>query len=123
MLGDLAAERLPFLGVADRDVERPLGNADAARGDVHAADLDARHHLLEPAPLLAAEQVRRRDAVIGEDQLRCLDPLVAELLELGRDREAALLRRTRLLLDEQAAHPPVGRRGVGVGLHERRDHA
>ena len=63
MLGDRLTESLSLLGVADRQLECALGDADAACGHVHPPHLDARHHLLEAAALLAAQHVRRRDAV------------------------------------------------------------
>src|SRR3954469_5582305 len=58
VLGDLPAERLALLGVADGELEGALGEADAARGDVDAPDLERVHHLREAlveAALLAAE--------------------------------------------------------------------
>src|SRR3954447_12168294 len=72
VLGDRLAERLALPGVLQRELERALGDADAARGDVHAPDLERVHHLREApaeAGLLAAEDVPGRAAVAVEDEL------------------------------------------------------
>ena len=106
-----------------RQLERALGDADAAGRDVDPADLDARHHLLEALALGAAQQVGGGHAVVGEHQLRGLDALVAQLLQLRRHGQAAGLRGARLLLDQQAAHAAVGRLRLRVGLDQRRDQA
>ena len=58
--------------------------------------------------------------MVGEHQLGRLDALVAQLLELGWDRQASLLRLRRRLLDQQAAHSAMGRERVRVGLDQRR---
>ena len=125
MLGDRLAEGLPLLAVAERQLERPLGDPDAARGDVDAADLERVHHLPEPLAqpgLLPAEDALRRAAVAVVDELRGLDALVAHLLDLGRDRQpgevARVLGRPRFLLGDEAGHARVRRVGLGVGLHE-----
>src|SRR5919112_328836 len=68
--------------------------ADAAGGDVHAAELERVHHLREAlvqAGLLAAEDVLGRARVAVEHQLGRLDALVAHLLELRRDGEAGVV--------------------------------
>ena len=58
VLGDLLAEGLALLRVAQRQLERALGDAHAAGGDVHAADLERVHHLREA--LVEARPPRRR---------------------------------------------------------------
>ena len=112
------------------ELERALGQAHAAGGDVDAADLERVHHLgealVEPG-LLAAEDVLGRDAVAVEDELGRLDALVAHLLDLRRDREAGVLAGVladaRLLLADEARHAAVARLGLGVGLDQREDDA
>src|SRR3954447_11057305 len=128
VLGDRLAERLALLGVLDRQLEGALGQADAAGGDVDAADLERVHHLREAlveAAVLAAEDRVRRRLVAVEDQLGRLDALVAHLLDLGRDVEAGeragVLLDARLLLADEARHALVALLGVGVGLDERED--
>jgi hypothetical protein len=72
VLGDRLAERLPLLRVAQRQLERAAGDADAAGGNVDAADLERVHHLREAlakAGLLATEDAVRRAAVAGVDEL------------------------------------------------------
>ena len=56
VLGDRLAERLALLAVAQRQLERALGDADAAGGDVDPAELERVHHL----PEALADAVRRR---------------------------------------------------------------
>ena len=67
MLADRLAEGLADLGVADRVVERGLGEADAARRDVDPAELEPGHHLLEAVAFLAADQAVGRHAVVLEN--------------------------------------------------------
>src|SRR6185312_14697252 len=83
VLRDRLAERLALLGVADRLLERPCGDPDGARGDVHAAELDAAHEVGEACVLagFAAENAGSRDTQTVERQLDGLDALVAELPE------------------------------------------
>src|SRR6476620_12057056 len=91
VVGDRLAEGLPFLAVAKGKLEGALGDADAAGGDVDAADLKRIHHLheaLAETRLLAAEDALRRALVAVVDELSRLDALVAHLLDLGRDVEA-----------------------------------
>ena len=59
VLGDRLAERLSLLAVAQRQLERALGDADAAGGDVDAAELERVHHLPEALAdaVAAAEDV------------------------------------------------------------------
>src|SRR3954471_4169478 len=89
--GNRLAEGLPFLAVAEGQLQRPLSDADAAGGDVDAADLERVHHLdkaLADAGLLAAEHALRRTLVAVVDELGRLDALVAHLLDLRRHVEA-----------------------------------
>src|SRR3954465_1760268 len=82
--GDRLAEGLPFLAVAEGELERPLADADAAGGDVDAADLERVHHLheaLAETGLLAAEDALGRALVAVVDELGRLDALVAHLLD------------------------------------------
>ncbi len=58
MLGDRLAECPALLGVLEGQLQRALGEADAAGGDVDAAELERVHHLAEALVeprLLAAE--------------------------------------------------------------------
>src|SRR6185503_6497077 len=56
-----------------------------------------------------------RDAVILENQLRGIDRLVAELLQLAPDAEAGLFRR------DKQAHALVPGLRLRVGLHQQRE--
>src|SRR5205085_14590 len=90
VFGDRLAERFSLLGVAQRQLQRALGDTYAARGHVDAAHLQGVHHLgeaLVQAGLLAAEDVLGRAAVAVEHELGGLDSLVAELLDLRRHVE------------------------------------
>src|ERR1700710_128444 len=84
VLGDRLAEGFALLAVFERQLERPLGDADAARGDVDAADLERVHHLRETLAdaLGAAEHAVGRAFVAVVDELGRLDALVAHLLDL-----------------------------------------
>src|SRR4051794_34648657 len=89
--GDRLAEGLAFLAVAERELEGALADADAAGGDVHAADLERVHHLdeaLADPGLLTAEDALGRALVAVVDELGRLDALVAHLLDFGRHVEA-----------------------------------
>ena len=66
VLADRLAERLALGGVARRRLERGAGDADAGGGHVDAAPVERGEHLVEPAPLDAAEQVRRRHLGVVE---------------------------------------------------------
>src|ERR1700727_2004977 len=122
------AEGLALLRVAQPELERALGDADAARGDVHAPDLQRVHHLREAAVQtggLATEDVLGGAAVAVEDELGGLDGLVAELLYVrGHDETgvvAGVLRDAALLLGDEAGEALVARLRVGVGLDEHED--
>src|SRR2546429_89900 len=94
MLGDLLAEGLALLRVAQRQLERALGDPHPAGGDVDAADLERVHHLdeaLAQPGLLAAEDVLGRAVVAVEDELGGLDALVGHPLDLGRHGEARVV--------------------------------
>ncbi len=131
VLGDRLAEGLALLAVAEGQLERALGDADAAGGDVDAADLERVHHLHEALPdagLLAAQHPLGRAAVAVVDELGRLDALVAHLLDLraGRSRplnSPRVLFDPGLLLGDEAGHPLVGRVGLGVALHQDEDDA
>src|SRR3954447_20418304 len=89
--GDRLAEGLPFLAVAEGELERPPADADAAGGDVDAADLQGVHHLheaLAESGLLTAEDALGGAAVAVVYELGRLDALVAHLLDLRRHVEA-----------------------------------
>ncbi len=89
MLGDRLAEGLALLRVAQRQLERALGEPDAAGGDVHAPEVERVHHLHEAlvqALLFAAEDVLGRAAIAVEHELGGLDALVAHLLDLRAGR-------------------------------------
>src|SRR4051794_30887885 len=63
VLGDRLAEGLALLRVAQRQLERALGDPDAASSHVHAADLERVHHL--PEALVEAGLLAAEDAVRG----------------------------------------------------------
>src|SRR4051794_5445641 len=82
VLRDRLAERRALLRVAQGEFERALADAHAARGDVHAADLERVHHLREAlvqAGLLTAQHGRAVDLEAVEHQLGGLDALVTQL--------------------------------------------
>ena len=82
VLPDRHAERLPFLGVAQRVVERRPGDADRPAGDLDPAGLEPGHHLAEALALDAAEQGVARHVAVVEVQLARLDALVPELRQI-----------------------------------------
>ena len=91
MLADLLSERVALLAVANRRGERGARHSHGARGDVDTSDLEAGEHLFEALALFAAYQVLGRHGAILEDDFAGLDPLVAELVELPRNRDAGTL--------------------------------
>src|SRR5215210_4473886 len=99
VLGDRLAERLALLRVAQGQLERALGDADAASSHVHATQLERVHHLPETLadPIPPAEDVfvARLEAI--EDELGGLHALVAHLLDLRRDPKPRDLVRPGLL--------------------------
>ena len=113
MLADRLAEGLALLGVAHRLVEAGLGDADAARGHVDAAQLQAAESVLETLALDSADELVGIHAVILEGELGGVDPAIAKLLELAADPEALAL------LGKEEAHALVARLGVGVGLDQQ----
>src|SRR6476620_4929238 len=115
VLGDRLAEGLALLAVAEGELEGPLGDADAAGGDVDAADLERIHHLheaLADSGLLAAEHALGRALVAVVDELGRLDALVAHRLDLRRHDHALEVARLGflpgLLLGDEAGHSLVG---------------
>ena len=88
MLGDRLAEGVAHLRVVGREPQRAFGDADAARRDVDAPELEPAGRLIEALALDLADQVIGRNAIVLEDQLGGIDRLVAELLELAADAEA-----------------------------------
>jgi hypothetical protein len=88
VLADRLAERLPLLAVADRILEGRARDADRARRDVDAADLEPGQRDLEAAALLAADERVGGQAVVLERDLARLDAAIAELVEVAADRQA-----------------------------------
>ena len=122
VLRDRLAERLALLRVADGSSNARLRDADAAGGDVDAAELDPAHEVLESLAdaCLAAEHARRRCPEAVEHELGRLDALVAELLQPGIGIvRPGLLRDLGLLLEDERRHAAVRRLGVGIGLREQ----
>src|SRR6185369_15805704 len=96
--GDRLAELLALLGVADRGVERGLGDADGQGPGGRTREIERGHRNLEPLAL-GPEPVARRDRAVREVQRhggRGADP---ELLLLLADLEAG-----RALLDQERRH-------------------
>src|SRR6516164_269588 len=115
MLDDRLAEGLAQLGVVSGELERALGDADAARRYIDAAELEATRHLGEAAALDLADQVIGRHAIVLEDQLARIDRMVAELLELAADREA------RPFGGDEQTHAGIARACLRVGLDQQRE--
>ena len=84
---DRAAERVPLLGVLHRLVHTALRQARGQRGDGDPALVQDPQELRVAAALLA-QQVRRRDADVGEGQLARVRGVPADLGVRGGDREA-----------------------------------
>ena len=70
--------------------------------------------MLEAQTFDSPDQILRRDGKTVEMELRCLDGLVAELVDISSDREP-----WRAFFDDERAHPTVGRRGFRVGFREQ----
>ena len=102
MLADRLAEGLAFLGIAHRLVEARLGHADAARGDVDAAELEAAQRVLQALAFFAADKLVGVDPVVLEREFGGVDPAIAELLQLAADAEALAL------LGEETGSCPCG---------------
>ena len=114
MLRDRFAEGPAHLRVAERVLERGIGEADAAGRDVDPAELEPGHDLDKAVALRAADQATLRHAVVLEEQLGGIAAVVAELLQPAADPEA------RPLLGEEQRHAAMARRGVGIGLDQER---
>src|SRR6185437_4483311 len=69
MIADRLAEGLATLGVARRERERALRDADPPRRDVDAAELEPARGLVEALAFPLADQIVRRDAIVLEDEL------------------------------------------------------
>ena len=96
-------------------LQRAFRDADAARGDVDAAELEPAGGLVEALALDAADQMIGGHAIVLEDELGGVDRLVAELLQLAADREALHLRR------DEKAHALVAGLAFGIGLDQQRE--
>ena len=108
VLADRLAEGLALLGVAHGLVEAGLGHADAAGGDVDAAEFQPAQRVLQALALHAADELVGVHAVVLEGKLGGVDPAVAEFLELAAYAEALAL------IGEEEAHALVaglGRQG------------
>src|SRR5215208_4362004 len=114
VLADRLAEGLSDLGVFRCETEGAFRNADAARCDVDASELETAGRLIEALALLA-DQVVPGEPVILEHELGRIDALVAELLEPLADAE------TRPLRGDEEADALVARLGLGVGFHQERE--
>ena len=96
------------MGVGQRRVEGGPGHADRPRRDVDAAHLEHAEDLRQAPPELA-DDVGRRDAVVGVRHLDRLDAAVAELAHVLADRDALELR-PGLLLDDEGGDALLGPR-------------
>ena len=99
-----------------RRLERGLGHAHCARRDVDPPRLEPGHHVLEAAPLDAADEVRRGAGEGLELELGGVHALVAELGDRLDHREARMP-----LLHDEAGHAAVARRGGRIGEGEQRE--
>ena len=117
--GEIGQDRGRLAGdarVRQHAVERRLGDADAAGGDVDAPGLEPAHDLSEPASLDAAHEIGGRHQAVLEQQLHRVDALVAELGERFHDAESGMG-----LLDEEARHAAVTRLRARVGDGQQRE--
>ena len=112
MLGDGHAESFSQLRVFHAFIQRRLGDADATRRDVDAAQFQPAEGMFQPLPFHAADQAVGGDAVIVEHKFRAVDALVAKLFELPADRESGAFFR-----DEQG-HATMARFGARVGFDQ-----
>ena len=62
VFADLLAERAAYLRVLHAEFEGPQSETAGSRGDIHTADLDSVHHLVEAVARLATENRRRGEA-------------------------------------------------------------
>src|SRR5579864_4237494 len=79
----LLSELIAFEGITEPQFERVLGDADGARGGLHAGALEGRHQLLEALAFDPAEEppFRHRETVEGD--LVFLHAAIAEDPYLG----------------------------------------
>ena len=121
------AELDALLGVAQGQIHRALGDADAAGGGLDARQFEGLHQLLEALALLAAEQIFGRNDETVEADLEFLHAAVAEHFDLAArhagDRER-IGRVAARLFGEQHRQALVARlRRIGAGEqghHDRR---
>ncbi len=83
---DRLAELLAGLGVVERQIQRPLGDAQAERRDHGPLKIKPAHHDGDAA-VLGADPILRGNAAILEHQFRRLAAAIAHLLQLLRDAE------------------------------------
>src|SRR4051812_1037876 len=109
MVCDRPSERAALLAVSQGELECPLTDPHPARRDVDAAGLKRIHHLPEALAeprIRATEDALRGAAVTVEHNLARLDPSVAHLVDLRRDRHpleaAGIDSLSRLLLSDEA---------------------
>ena len=108
-------ERLAVLRVAERLIERRLGDPDGSRGNVDPPDLERTERHLHASALIAAEQTVIGDEAVLEHDFAALGAFVAELADVLRHGHAR-----RTLLDHQHAHALVRRSGGRIGLGQNR---
>ena len=101
--------------MSERVVVGRLRDADRPCGDVDPARFEPAHHVLEPAPFEATDQIRGRHDALVEDQLGRVDALVAELGDRLHDAKARVA-----FLDDEAGHAPMPRLGLRVGQRQKR---
>ena len=109
MLGDGLAHRLALLRVGEGGVEGGAGHPDGTGGDVDTAHLEHAEDLGQ-APSGVADQVGRRDPMVGVRHLDRLDPLVAELAHRLAHGDA-LEGLARFLLHDEGRDALNGARG------------
>ena len=89
-------------------IERGLRKADAARGDVDAAELESSKRMLEPEALLPADQPVGRNDIVLEHQFGGVDALVAQLLKLAADLKAIAFFGDEIAALGESFFPPAG---------------
>ena len=103
---------VPLLAVGQRVGEGLLRDGQRGDADRDALPRQVLHQGDEPAALVA-EQVRGRHPDVGEEQLRGVLRVHAELVEVAAAGEAG-----HAALDHQQADPPVPGRRVGARDHD-----